>query len=193
MRFNLRPRLSAFAAMAGAALPVSSAWNPLDKGANITLSNSDRTATKSSGASDEIVRGTLGRGSGLYKFEILVNAISSNRPFIGISELGASASGFGGTGTSVRYDRAGNVTINSTVVATLDAYVDGDTLSFELNRTANQLFIQKAGGTRSSAISVSAVTFYPTAVELGSGNTATINTGQAAFVIPMTSGWTAWG
>lgn len=59
---------------------IGGAFNPADTDASIALSNSDRTATKTSGETARLTRGTQGKNSGGWYFEFLVDG-SATSPF----------------------------------------------------------------------------------------------------------------
>lgn len=178
---------------AAVSVVVTSAWNPLDKGANQALSNSSRTVTQTTG-SPQIVRGTLSRGSGLYKVEFTFDSIVSGTPFVGIC-----------TSACIGYDDAlqpsvfvapGGAVYQDGVATgqNVGAVTAGQVISLEMNRTTNMVYVDRQGGTRTAVGPVAGATYFPAANTFGAATSAaTINTGQAAFVIPITAGFTAWG
>lgn len=64
-------------------------WNPADKDANVTLSNSDRTATTASNVAG--VRATLGKTSGSWYWEVTLQSVGSGAYPIQIGVTNASA------------------------------------------------------------------------------------------------------
>lgn len=67
------------------------AFNPSDKGAAIALTNTDRTAEKSSGTAHQMVRGTVSKSTGKHYFEVLVDeGTTSEFIVIGIATSAAS-------------------------------------------------------------------------------------------------------
>jgi hypothetical protein len=72
-----------------AAIPFGPFWNPLDKGPNVVLSNSNLTATKAA-AGFQTVRGCISKSSGKRYFEINVVVASSSPTGIlaGVADAG---------------------------------------------------------------------------------------------------------
>lgn len=82
----------------GSGLPATSlVWNSADKDGGITLSNGDLTATAA--AAFLMVRGTIGKSTGKWYFEVTCTA-SLTFGTVGIAEAGASLSSFVGGQTS---------------------------------------------------------------------------------------------
>lgn len=80
----------------------SSLWNSADKGASVTLSNGDLTATKA-GSGYQSVRGVRGNTSGVRYFEIVVNSNPSSGDIL----LGVADSSFTLTGRYLGENNAG--------------------------------------------------------------------------------------
>lgn len=193
-------RLARRAVIATKTAVVTSAWNPADKGANQVLSNSNRTVTQStSPGTIELVRGTQSRTSAsARKVEFTINSKDGVRPIVGLCDSGMSTAngGFSGDTTSLSIGVIGSGTVFVNGVSTginVGTLVVGEVVSFEQTSTTN-VTIQRQSGS-AFGVGVISGTYFPGA-ETGNNaatSQATINTGQAAFVIAMTSGWTAWG
>lgn len=114
---TMRPTGGALGTPAGA--PISWRWNPADKTANITLSNSDRTAqvTNSSGNG---VRALAGKSAGKWYYEIHIDTnvtSSANEWSLGLGTAATSLVNFtGGQGCSILQRSAG---VNSNTAAYL--------------------------------------------------------------------------
>lgn len=179
---------------------VTSAWNPADKGANQVLSNSNRTVTQStSPGTEELVRGTQSRTSAsLRKVEFTINSKDGTRPIVGLCDSGMSVAngGFGGDTSQLSVGVFGNglVFVNGSATATnVGTLVVGEALSIE-QTSATSVTVQRQSGS-AFVVAVTAGTYFPGAQTGNSAATsqATINTGQAAFVIAASGGITAWG
>jgi hypothetical protein len=164
-------------------------WNSADKGANITLSNSDLTADCASGNGN--VRGTQGRNSGRYYFEI-TETVGDQIWLGGVANASATLSNYPGSDSNGWSFFALNDTcypggvgmpgqITSTTVG---VWLNNGVLSFIGDGTL--------GGTAYSGITGSM--FPAWSCTAGSGTrTGTLNVGGSAFVWPLPSGATAWG
>lgn len=171
---------------------VSSAWNPADKGANQVLSNGNRTVTQTA-ATDELVRGTQSRATGKWKVEITADTFNGGRPYPGLCS--ATCAGRTDTTTpSIFVIGSGNVTVDGVVTGlNVGTVLAGETVSFEYDQSVPAVYVQRQGGSRIT-VPVQSATYFPCAQTAGGGTSAaTINTGQAAFVIAPGSGITAWG
>lgn len=77
----------------GAAPPVTVTWNPLDKGANITLSNGNLTASKlATDAGWTTVRATLSKSTGKRYFEYIMVSGAHSEGDPGLSAAGGDVS-----------------------------------------------------------------------------------------------------
>jgi len=72
-------------------------WNPLDKAANIALSGGDLTTTRS-GAGPACVRGTIGKASGKWQFQVkCISTTGVFDVFVGLANLTASLTALPGS------------------------------------------------------------------------------------------------
>ena len=175
------------AATAGAAYAT---WNPADKSGNIVLSGGNLVAT-SSGTG--LVRGTISKSSGLYKYEVIVGSFVNPTGWrIGLARATASLSAGLNSANTIGWDADGNVFDDGGIIASFDSYSPGDTLSIEVDIANQQVFLQRLGGARSSAYNIIVGPFFPAFGPDGSGNIVTANFGASAWAIPATSGYQGW-
>lgn len=120
-------------------------WNPADKNALVTLSGGDLTATFATGASQEIVRGTVSKSSGRWAFEVTVsNYVGGSSAGIGVAA--ATEATYIGYGTaSWGYYVTGQLFYNNAVVSTVATYTTGDIIGVVLDFTAGTLDFYKNG------------------------------------------------
>lgn len=85
-------------------------WNPLDKHANITLSNGDLTAAKTDGIGHFCVRATVSHDSGKWYYEVRVDiAAAGGNWIVGVGNSSASLSVFIGNDVNGwSYGNSGN-------------------------------------------------------------------------------------
>lgn len=188
----------------GQRLPVSvgvsgviyATWNPADKGTLITLSNGNLTAINTNASSRSAVRGTLSKTSGLWKFEITVNAgtvISVGTASANIDlNITASYLGQPPLEESLGYDANGRVTTGGSGGVTEPGYVSGDTVSIELNAATREVYFQKAGSPRSSVYVMAGTGAIFPVIQLRSSAQVTTNFGASAWAITPSSGYVGW-
>jgi hypothetical protein len=169
------------------------AWNPADKGAGVTLSNGDHTASTSSTANS--VRGITGHGpTGHWYFEIRP---SNEDSVIGLGAAGADLLRFPGgnaDGLSWGYLGAnGNKFNANSGVGWGASYGTGDVIGVEYD--GGDLKYWKNGLPQGTAFSGLSGTLYPMwgATSAPGDHSAIINTGDSAFAYPLPAGATAWG
>lgn len=99
--------------MMAASAPSYATFNPLDKHANITLSNGNRTASCSAGAGWFGVRATSFKTAGKWLFEVIVEAGGAHM-MVGVATSSASLATFLGAGTTSwgYYSATGNKIFN---------------------------------------------------------------------------------
>lgn len=176
---------------------VAAAWNPADKSAIITLSNSDRTATVvSGGGSVGGVRSVTSHATGKWHFEVTLNVTSGAYPGFGVSNSTANLSQYVGVdNNSIGYfvaGGAGDIYQNNAVVAAIGAFTTG-TFAVEVDADARTIYFQRSGGSRNGPYSIAATgNLYAIFSGIQSVD-LTINTGQSAFAITPNSGFVAWG
>lgn len=183
-----------------------SAFDPAYKSSYVTLSNSDLTASATNGLSC-VVRGTLGRTTGKYYFEFLIDQMSgAYLPFLGVCNasltnfsalLGETANGWAlrtlGSGGAYN-NNVPNTAYNTTCS-------NGDVIMVAVDLDASKLWFGKNGTWMVSgnpAAGTGAVfsnltgTIYPAAV-VGYISTVTLRRNIAEFAWSIPSGFNAWG
>lgn len=190
--------------LTGAGLPAPGAtpfnyWNPADKAASVTLTNSDKTAA----ANYEAVRSITSHATGKYYLEMVAggNLDDSNigfanvscdlTQFLGGDTNGVSIYGFDGT----IYENSGGTSYGS-------AILDTDVIGLAVDIAAGNLYVRQGGtwknsadpvaGTGGYAFSVSGALFACAYMQSG-GKTATLRTADADFTGTPPTGYTAWG
>lgn len=186
--------------------PPGSTFDPSLKGANIVLSDGDRTATKA-GSGYQSVYGTLGHGAGHYAFAVEVvalptassiligiadktNAAAMIATFVGNNSGPVEAYSFNdnnGSGAGRYYRRmtVGNVSAGASTV-----YTVGDIITIAVNQGSNQILGYKNGSVMTAAFSgvTSAKTYFP-AVSLQNGAQVRIITDSLPFTPAGASPW----
>jgi hypothetical protein len=186
-------------------------WDSATKGAGITLSNSDRDASKAAGGY-ETVYGLVGRSSGRYAFEILVvTRPSASSMLIGIADKSNTANitasflgNNGGTSQeSIGYNddnTAGsgrmfkNMTVGTLSGTIVTAYAASSIITVDVNIAANTVAFLKDGvsvtisGSATTAIT-SGKTWYPGLSTMNGSKGRLITTGLTYLPV----GATEWG
>lgn len=165
-------------------LPLSSSatWNSGDKGANVLLTNGNLTAAWSTYSGSQC-RGTVGKNSGRWYWEVTINSLGSSGvtgtyPSIGVAVLPLP------TADPLLYNSAGVVRINQG--GTINNVTEGGTLGFAFDASGatgilyvyfnNSLLATKTGLDLGS-------TWYPAFSEdnIGGNGQFTANFGASAF------------
>lgn len=186
--------------------PVTVTWNPSDKSSNITLSNADLTAIKTSGSSGswDQVRATLGRSTGKFYFEVSCDDISSDHnSIVGICTAADSLAGFPGinangyglyklTGDAYNSSTPTHILPGSTSSAVLAVAVDlsAGKIWFAINNTFSG---SPSAGTGATYSGIAATTYLP-AVGILNLNTL-VDTGHfklADLVYTPPTGFSPW-
>lgn len=185
----------------GGAAEQNVTWNPSDKAANVSLTNSDLTAGSSSAAFGS-VRATLGRSSGKYYYEILCTTFGSTRTglgdgsfslatYVGNSSRSAGHVNGGNTNNGFTLDRAGTI-----------ALANGDVLCFAVDGDAGKAWVGKNGtwqltgdpaaGTNQWISWTPPITIYPatSVYETNTSFTLRTKTSQIGYGVP--SGFSVW-
>lgn len=174
-------------------------WNPADKGANITLSNGNRTATATVGAAEN-TRSIMGHSTGKYHFEFTVDNVGTSFDDIGI----ASTTTAWPTGGDAKYavwrldsQRWFYNSTNGDMGGAAWTCSDGDVCAIEVDFDAQiiraQNFTKSSGW--STDLSLAFLTGGPWYISysgLGTTDAVTLNTGQAAYSVTPTSGFGNW-
>ena len=144
--------LFAMAAAAGGGSPYA-AFNPATKGANISLSNSDRTATKS-GSDLTGAKTAYGKNSGKHYFEVVLTTRQTSSEVVGTLGLarvdqGFEAIGWSGLGALVYIDQVGSgpMWVDSISVIDLGTPGAGDVYQFAVDLDAAKVWVRRNAGT----------------------------------------------
>jgi hypothetical protein len=177
----------------------SSTWNPADIGADITLSNGNKTATRASGTGDSSVRGTLSNTAGYFEVTVTV----AGNPVIGLDIGTLALNDFPGDNpTSVGYASSGAVFNNAgSIGGTFASYTTGDVIG--VCQKADKIYFSKNGtwqngadpsaGTGGITPSGSMTTVFPIIDVSAVGAAGELNTGGSAFSGTLPTGVAAWG
>ncbi len=170
-------------------------FNPSDKGPSIALSGGNLIAT-CTGSVSQLVKGTLGKTSGKWYFEVKTTNISTENPAIGIATSLASTTEYvGGSTISWGFAAAsGLIYNNSSSSAYSSAITDSDWLGIAIDIGAGTITFYKNGVSLGTAFSgLGAATYLPA---FGGYNTSNLigqaNFGQNAWAFAPPAGYTGW-
>jgi hypothetical protein len=176
--------------------PVATAWggtwNNADKSAGVTLSGSDLIASTTATAGG--VRGTQGRSSGVYYFEITHSGADSAQ-LSGVGNSSANISLYPGSDTNgwAYYYQTGQKYTNNTGAA-MPAAVTSTTLGVWLNAGDLKVIADgAAGGNLATGLTGNLYPFWSYGSGVAGTRTGTLNVGNSSFVWSLPSGATAWG
>ncbi len=167
------------------------AWNPADKDATVTLSNTDHTASTSTAAAG--VRAVTGHSSGHYYFEFQSTTPGGNGSLIGLGLITALMS-FAGPNDSWGYFFGDGRKINNPSGSGVYGPVSGvgDIIGVEYNN--GDITFWKNGASLGTAFTGVVGALYPMWCFYASGlHDAVINTGDTVFAYSLPSGASAWG
>lgn len=121
---------------------VVSTWNPADKDADVALSNGDRDANVVAAAAGS-VRGTLGRSTGKYYFEITI--IGSSIAYSGLADGSFSLATYvGNSANSASQNNSANTVTGWTKAQTGTFTVaNGNVLGFAVDITLGRMWVAK--------------------------------------------------
>lgn len=134
-------QLIGFGGKRAAASEQNVTWNPSDKDADITLANGNRDATSSGAGS---VRATLGRSSGKYYFEILLQTDVGNT-YYGIANSSFSLATYPGNGASSAGVASVGNSVNGWTQAQAGTFTTaaGDVMGFAVDLTGGKCWVAK--------------------------------------------------
>lgn len=140
----------------GGGAPLPTTWNPADKSPDLTLSNSNLTATLTVGApTDENVRSIASLTSGKIYWEIIcTNTVLSGSFFTGVSSAAFVLSGLlGATASSCAYASNGFYTGRDDAnqplpgnLTVLPAYTTADVVCIAFDVNNKKIWFRKNGG-----------------------------------------------
>lgn len=174
--------------------------NPLQKGANIAISNGNLTSVKTAATSDDILASTIFAASGKFYCEATISAISANVIF-GITSGGVFANAFGNLfypAYGYRNDGAKIQSSSSDSQATTTAYgasfTTGDVIGIAFDASAGSVTFYKNGVSQGAAFTGLTLTqygVYAAATNNSSSNTINWNYGQRPFTYTPPTGFLA--
>lgn len=166
-------------------------WNPSDKNASITLSGGDLTATNSSSSTtdNKAVRGTIGKSSGKWYWEVTMTTIGDNVQ-VGVARSTESLSNFIGSGTyGWGYNNYGTLWNGGAGAVTKDAFTAGTVIGIALDMDSGEVSFYKNGVLQHTFTGVTG-TIYP-ALSAINGGVFTANFGATSFAHSAPSGFIA--
>lgn len=129
------------------------AYDPLNKAANILLSNNNLTATKVVANGWNSVRATLSRSSGKYYFETVFVEFSASFVACGIStSAGNLGSYVGSNSAGVGLVSDGASFFNAVSTPTLTAFIETDVCCVAVDRDAGKVWFRKNNGAWNSQL-----------------------------------------
>lgn len=180
------------------------AFDPTQTNSNVTLSASDRTATRTTGSGlGGVARATIGKSSGKWYTEFLAVTSSSGNLAFGLvlSTFNPLVANYlGGTAIDWGYWSDGSRYLSGSATGGHASFTNGDVIGMAWDATAGKLWWAKnntwqssgdpAAGTSPGYSSVSG-TGYPAADCFGSGLVGSIRH-AAAYSYSPPSGFSAW-
>ena len=142
-------RFGIYARTTGGAPGSSTTLNPADKGAQITLSGGNLTATKNTVDSFQSVRATVSKSTGKYYFECTtVGGGSGGQTIVGWANGAASlATFFGATSDSIAYQgSSGALFMNGVTIASYDTWGNpGEISRIAVDWGAKKIWVGRVG------------------------------------------------
>lgn len=122
--------------------------DPIVLGTNVTLSNSNLTATKTGGGIGwKMARSTVGLTTGKYYFESTWNEFTGSFTGIGIGDQDASVENFfGSDNNGLIMINNGDVYINGAIFTTIQSSAEGQVSGIAFDVDANLIWFRTAGG-----------------------------------------------
>lgn len=182
--------------------PAGSTWDPAAKGAAIALSNGNLTAAGSSSGVFNTVYGTLGKSSGKWQYEIVIDGgTAAERPLASMADktnvanlLGTYTGNSGATvKESLGYWGNGFFYRNLTAGASNNAVTAtaiNDVVTIALDVAANAAYWYLNGVLKRTETLPAGKTWYPAASCNGGASKVTLRTGSLTYPV---SGFTDWG
>ena len=134
--------------LGGSGVVTPTMLDPLNKGTGVTLTNSNKTATKTTGGVGwKTARSVLGVTTGKYYLEALFVEFSGS--FIGIA-LGSSAASvenyFGFSTNGIIYVNNGTIFTNNALSTTIQTIAEGQTAGFAFDVDARLFWVRNGAG-----------------------------------------------
>lgn len=172
-------------------------WNPADKGANITLSNGNRTAEMTA-AGWEGVRATISKASGKWYWEITPDVGTGNLLIIGAATAGETLTYPGDSAAGYGYEGSTGNKFNNGSSGYGDPFAPPNIIGIAEDLDANKIWWSKAGvwqaggdpaaGTNPAFTGVSG-TFFPMIGMNANTTKMTANFGDSAFSYTVPTGF----
>jgi hypothetical protein len=168
-------------------------WNASDKGADITLTNGNLTATDNSGSNWELVRATTSKSTGKWYWEIYIDGPGPDLPImVGIATSATSTSSYPGSDAF----SFGYLGVNGSTYPGSNVYGssfgEGYLIGVAWNATDGTLTFYLNGSSQGVAFTGISGSMFP-AVGIQETRAVTANFGHTAFAYTPPSGYTAIG
>lgn len=175
---------------------MATTWNPSDKGAAVTLSGGNLSASVT-GASSDGVRATTSKASGKYYFELSVPATSSvSNEAIGLADAtwAVTSISLGQDTHGICYRPDGAIKYNAATLTTAAAWANGDLIAVAFEPGVGVKFY------RNNVLVWTETTNYPSGTlyaayggdGAGTARTDTVNFGATSFTYTPPSGYIAY-
>jgi hypothetical protein len=177
--------------------------NPLDTGANTTISDGNLKYVTSSNAAVGTCRGTFGVTSGKWYFEVTAGS-TANANTVGIANANMNVTtGLGDNANGWGYSNDGYVYNNGSFTATGATWGSGDIAGIAFDADSGKLWFAKnntwvlsgnpSAGTNPAFTGLTGNTFFPAVSDYGGGSTSNLvaNFGQRPFSYTPPTGFVA--
>ena len=181
-------------------------WNPADKSANITLSNSDLTATSTSATAGG-VRAVTGKRLGKLYVEFTCTALTGTTSAVGLGASFSTLTSLGASGSTIVVRTNGDIWVYGAVTSPLlniGSVTAGAVICLAVDLPNKQAWFRKDGGSwnatsgsasdptvHGTGVAFSGDGFYLVHGSAASGNIVTLNVGDSAFAQAVPSGYTS--
>lgn len=165
-------------------------WNPSDKAAGVTLSNGNLSAERNASLSS--VRSTIGKATGKWYWEILLNTAANQGTCVANSTFSLTADIGASLDVWTFYEDDGSWYHNGFVGGPTVASADGDIIGVLLDMNAGELRLQKNGVNINSGNALFTGITGTIYALFGAQNLAckcTANFGASAFTYTVPSGY----
>lgn len=169
------------------------AWDSVNKGSGVVLSNDDMTATITN--ANNTVRASKGKNSGKWYWEIRLSALGVGGSVIGIVNGNAPLNAINLTNPNVRfyYNHNGYKMPENVAYGATYGQTDVIRVLLDLDTSKGSLWFFKNGNSQGvSHYNIKSLGMVYPAVSSGSssaGNTCTVNFGETPFVYPIPAGY----
>jgi len=165
-------------------------WNSSDKDSNITLTNNNLTAT-STNTSNQACRSTIGKSTGKWYIELIINGTIVNSVSHGIETTSESLSALcGATTAGYGYNDVGQKKYNNVDSSYGTALANGDILSILINLDYKQISWRRNNTNFGVAFDGLSSSIFYVAFSSGFGiNSVTANFGASPFTYPVPFGY----